>query len=1134
MRNLQLFNLLPILALASFVIKINGSVSPRPLLTGPDMAFLGSKVVFKCISPWSSPPIYYQLMRDSDQLVATYTDFQGNQPAVFSFKTTLTSEGSYYCKAKKGGKAKVSNSTQLLVATPVSGTSVTTERFPPVAYEGSHLILSCDVSQGSHLSYTWFFQRRVVTSSTLPLFHQTGNKLVLKKVTLKHAGNYSCLAGSRLKDTSRFSSSGEIQVTVKVNVSTPRISFTISKKGSDYSGNVTCRCSKGSLPVNFSLSLDDKVVSSTTATKSLVAWFPVAVVPGLDMGVVRCLVKNEVQDLMSEPLTLEVVPVGGHAKVDVEYLYRADSKMATARLHCQISMGTFPFFTWVFNDTVLPSDTDVDIHIKPNLHHYVFTDHRRVLILSQIGPVESGYYRCRARDSYDDSTRWVESAAVLVQVKGSLTPCLEYLPTPSTETPPKVMTSIEVVVIAFCCFLLVALSLAVACVYRMFDHKQGHTYIGTVNTSSGVPALSSPTSQSVGKQVNRSSIATAVLNQAIESTYLHMWDHSSLYVHEVWILSIFGCTKMSARLFVVIVGLCYCSQESILGPPILQGPTVAVVNDAVEFYCEVQKYPKNESLSVEIFQDGFTKVFAEAPAIKGSVYGRNIKKYHEGYLECRVSLMNNSLIKPTVSMKHYLKVIEPVKNAKIVVQSGPEDFFEGAELQLDCKVSAGNHLSFRWLLNGEPVSKSLVRDHQHNKLVIDRTTSQDSGSYMCVAANQFNKTRVFTSNSSVEIRVKVVVSNPDISFTVMKEDAQNYSAIVMCQSTRGTPYITFSLYNETEFVANETVETQRARFKLPMVLGRHLGRLQCQAYNGNRTVKSEWMDLEYVQVGEPVELKYKYDIGSDFAVTGLTVYCTVAKGTQPQFRWFLNKTSLEGKGSFYWVHHLPPVMSKLILSVGRSSAGTYHCEAWDSFDSTTVIRSRKRYMDKQVLNRLPIAVVAAVFGCFAILISTVSVCCCVGVVFREFSPFPALIAPSFVNLVKQPCLLSFQGEGSVERSLCESFRYWKRTHENVTATETPDTPQISNKEAFSFSCVSVIYNRHLLSRWIQETDTEMKGMLPTYEDELDVTEYSEDADVIKAARVEGSDQVSETSVDEWPLIKEQKRNLEEEELAEEP
>lgn len=97
-----------------------------------------------------------------------------------------------------------------------------------------------------------------------------------------------------------------LSISLPVYVSKPRITFSITKEGDDYHGKVTCWSTQGSLPVNFSLSLDDREVGSTTATQSLTASFPVAIVPKLDMGVARCRVTNEVQELMSEPLTLVV------------------------------------------------------------------------------------------------------------------------------------------------------------------------------------------------------------------------------------------------------------------------------------------------------------------------------------------------------------------------------------------------------------------------------------------------------------------------------------------------------------------------------------------------------------------------------------------------------------------------------------------------------------------------------------------------------------------------------------------------------------------------------------------------------------------------------------------------------------
>lgn len=222
------------------------------------------------------------------------------------------------------------------------------------------------------------------------------------------------------------------------------MSFSVSKEGDDYHGRVTCQSSKGTPPVNFSLTLDGREVGRVTATDSLSARFPVAVVPGRDLGRARCRVTNEVQDLSSEPLALAVgtsaaappgpsaslvleavsplspassVPVGGGAAVAVDYLYATDSRLAAARLRCSVGRGTFPRVSWLLNGSALPSETLADF---PTQHHYALADSGRTLFVTSLGPEESGFYRCRVRDSYHDSGPWVESKAVLLQATGDL------------------------------------------------------------------------------------------------------------------------------------------------------------------------------------------------------------------------------------------------------------------------------------------------------------------------------------------------------------------------------------------------------------------------------------------------------------------------------------------------------------------------------------------------------------------------------------------------------------------------------------------------------------------------------------------------------------------------------------------
>ncbi|XP_019115667.2 Fc receptor-like protein 5 isoform X2 [Larimichthys crocea] len=509
MKNLQTLNLLPILG---------GTTSLHPVLTGPEMVYLGSRVAFRCIALNSSPPVTYDLIGDGGVLIATYTDYEGDQLAPFFMKASATLEGSYHCKATAGGRTGVSKTIKLSVVIPPSITIVTSEPSPPVVYEGSRIVLSCNVKKGTHLFYTWVFNRKELTSSTTPFFNFTGNKLVIGKVTPEHAGSYYCMAWSMVKDIRRFSSSTEVQVIVKVYASKPYISLSIFKEGASYRGNVTCWSTRGSPPVNFSLLVDDIEVGSVTVPESLAAWFSVSVVPELDMGMARCRVNTEVQELMSEPMSLELVPVGGDVKVEVQYLFSPYSLLAAARLRCHIGRGTFPYVSWFLNDTVLLPETHLDVIIHPIQPYYILADRRRTLILIKLDPEVSGYYRCRVSNSYDVSGEWVESAAVPVQITDRI---LNSMPpaTSPTETPTSLhISTTEVISIAFCCFVLLMLAVGAAIVYKMFDRKQDHTNITAANSSSDAFPLFTSMSQLGGQQIDASSTDCDDLNQTVEIT----------------------------------------------------------------------------------------------------------------------------------------------------------------------------------------------------------------------------------------------------------------------------------------------------------------------------------------------------------------------------------------------------------------------------------------------------------------------------------------------------------------------------------------------------------------------------------------------------------------------------------------
>lgn len=99
----------------SLFVFTDGTVSLHPVLTGPDRAFLGTRVTFQCTAPASSPPVTYELVRDGDVVVDTEIAFDENQTVPFRQKVSASTEGSYHCKAMAGGSTAVSNSIKLSV-----------------------------------------------------------------------------------------------------------------------------------------------------------------------------------------------------------------------------------------------------------------------------------------------------------------------------------------------------------------------------------------------------------------------------------------------------------------------------------------------------------------------------------------------------------------------------------------------------------------------------------------------------------------------------------------------------------------------------------------------------------------------------------------------------------------------------------------------------------------------------------------------------------------------------------------------------------------------------------------------------------------------------------------------------------
>ncbi|XP_051532175.1 Fc receptor-like protein 5 isoform X2 [Myxocyprinus asiaticus] len=371
-----------------------GGSSLNPVLSGPSKAYLKSQVQFHCeVKGWSSP-LTYELRKDAGILIAT----EENAKVTFSLKVTEGSEGKYYCRVTTGGQT--SNTVQLQAVIPVVGASLRSVPDPPIIYEGERLVLSCLVRKGTHLSYTWYHKQEVVVPSDL--YRLSENTLTVDTVSEHHAGMYSCTAQNQVLVNPRSSSSRSLNVIVKKYISTPKLSFTVFYNGSALIANISCRVARGSPPLTFRFLLNDEEMD-VKRVDSLDTWFVLPV--ALKVRSAQCKAETQTQQLISDPLQLEVVPVGGAVNVMVTYLHNADAEVAAAQLSCVPTRGTFPAFSWSLNHSSLPAEGD----------SHVLTQHGQILFLTDINAASPGYYRCQARDSFDDNSTWVESEEILIK-----------------------------------------------------------------------------------------------------------------------------------------------------------------------------------------------------------------------------------------------------------------------------------------------------------------------------------------------------------------------------------------------------------------------------------------------------------------------------------------------------------------------------------------------------------------------------------------------------------------------------------------------------------------------------------------------------------------------------------------------
>ncbi|XP_060741190.1 uncharacterized protein si:dkey-93h22.7 isoform X1 [Tachysurus vachellii] len=444
---------------------------------------------------------------------------------------------------------------------------------------------------------------------------------------------------------------------------------------------------------------------------------------------------------------------------------------------------------------------------------------------------------------------------------------------------------------------------------------------------------------------------------------------------------------MNQRTFflLVIMGFFAMWQKAdtqiILGKPELSGPLISVTEDILEFFCKLDDIQTNETILYQLFHEGnLNKALAEysSHSQEKAKFVIIAALFHDGRLMCKASMQNNSNITPTYSNWIDFHVLVPVNGTHISSPSSTEDFWEGDSLTLQCNITSGTYVSYKWFLNDRLIH------NDSNVLHMSNLSNKHNGKYVCVAKSYLNETFYYHSTSEAwNVYVKEHLTKPEISIEVIKNSDGNISACVKCLVTKGSPPINFTLFNNNHNVDAVTSEHMDALFTLPIALDQDMGTVYCQANNRKHPLKSKELKLKVDSVGGTVTMRLQKSVGKDFEVLGVWLHCLVERGTLIQYNWFINNTRLERKGSFYRTFKSDNSGLTVRLYPNSDTAGFYRCEAFNSFDNTTSVSSTKTLISHEVFNVIPTEEAAIIFTCFSLLICAVLACCIFGVVLRK-------------------------------------------------------------------------------------------------------------------------------------------------------
>ncbi|XP_078081754.1 contactin-4-like isoform X2 [Mustelus asterias] len=257
----------------------------------------------------------------------------------------------------------------------------------------------------------------------------------------------------------------------------------------------------------------------------------------------------------------------------------------------------------------------------------------------------------------------------------------------------------------------------------------------------------------------------------------------------------------------------------------------------------------------------------------------------------------------------YQELSAPVLGVRINSIPDPPILKVHSKLTLSCFVKQGSNVTYQWYFDEQELLPSPSVRINQSSLVIDHVNFNDMGTYKCKASNEFNMETFRINSSSIEVTVKVPVSNPEISAKIAFINDGMVYASVSCLSHEGDLPIIYTLYRDSRFVTNYTAQSRReGQFLVPAKYSGNLGTFKCKAMNGFVSKYSQ---------GLIIDLAVKMTSDPDPLIPGhkFTLNCSVAYEHQGPYTWHFvqpgsNKTESTNKNQ---------------LIVTSAESGRYYC-----------------------------------------------------------------------------------------------------------------------------------------------------------------------------------------------------------------